>query len=135
MGRCLEWLSRAACAERDPNLYTVEPEMTNQANAVAAQARATIARELCRGCPVAAECARDALKNEAGGTIRAGVYVPEHSLKKRMIERELAHLALALISGNTITADALDLDVSTGEVRWGGRAYPAPAVGMGAPRG
>lgn len=122
MTKRIDWLSQAACGDRDPAIYTTDPAPGGNRYTVGAKAstRIRFAREACRGCPVAAECARDALDDEAGGTIRGGIYIPEAWHRQRG-ERPLATLALGLIAGGTITADDLEIDTAAGVVRWGGR--------------
>lgn len=59
----LDWLSRAACATADPELF-----FTSEAEPLAAaQAREARAKAICASCPVAADCFRHARAVSAVG--------------------------------------------------------------------
>lgn len=83
-----DWAARAKCAGRDPADYELEPlhggtrESINR-NQLLKQARA---HDLCLGCPVIAECAKDALETKAHGMVRGGVWVSASHGEKDIAE-------------------------------------------------
>lgn len=100
-----DWRYSAKCAGDDPGKY--ELDMNRK---IDKQARA---RDLCRGCLVVKECAREALHPLAVGTVRAGVWITGAAGSNYRRLRPARH-ALKLIATGTITADEVhehvDLD-------------------------
>lgn len=139
----VEWLERAQCRGRDPELYSLDSKMYRD---IDRQARA---RWLCRGCPVMQQCAADALEPLAYGTVRAGVWIPIATSNQKGIGRHgwsLIRDGLKAIALGRTDADALALDAypgrpeiipGAGEV-WGATARQGGATAPGrggGPRG
>ncbi|HAT1133941.1 TPA: WhiB family transcriptional regulator [Corynebacterium striatum] len=85
-----EWRYVAKCAGDDVNTYDLESRRI-------IKDKAAVARELCAGCPVKAECAADALRFDAWGTVRAGIWLPNSQLmdfQKREYLNVLKHVAM-----------------------------------------
>ena len=59
------WRDRAKCRGRNPRYWDLAGRTHLDAE--------TAARTICRGCPVIAECALDAIDHGDAGVIRAGV--------------------------------------------------------------
>lgn len=87
----------AKCAGDDPAKYELAPLTGGTKSGIAAQVRNrfAIARALCHGCPVIAECARDALENNLLGMVRGGVWVAAGPGEKRPTARSEFQLRLA----------------------------------------
>ncbi|MFS0078241.1 WhiB family transcriptional regulator [Corynebacterium striatum] len=68
----LEWTECAKCKSMPPDNFDLAPER------ISAQRKADKAKKLCAGCPVKSECATDALRYDAWGTVRAGVWLPDY---------------------------------------------------------
>jgi len=105
----VSWRVDALCRNADPNLYDVDWIGETWGIRSAAR-RDEYAKQMCAGCPVIRECARDALEHVdmgfvAGcgrgepdvvgtmGVIRGGVAVGRHGLLSRRLRR------LALVAG------------------------------------
>ncbi|MBA4504225.1 WhiB family transcriptional regulator [Corynebacterium sanguinis] len=89
-----EWLLRAKCRSLDPELF----DLSNVRDIKGSEyhSRDAIAEQLCYGCPVIRECARDAMDPLAVGTVRAGVWIPvvsESGMHARRHARRLAEIA------------------------------------------
>lgn len=67
----ITWHRRALCVGLDPKLFDARMDCNGWFEPEQVRADA-----LCRGCPVKRECAREALKDNARGVIRAGVAIP-----------------------------------------------------------
>lgn len=85
-----EWVTRAKCRTRPATDWDTLPK---EFQASDPHARA---RELCAGCPVFRECARDAVDYPAWGTVRAAVALPD--LNSRAETRRAAATALARVA-------------------------------------
>lgn len=92
------WRYSAKCAGDDPTRYELDMHRN-----IDKQARA---RDLCRGCLVLKECAREALDPLAIGTVRAGVWITGAAGNNYRRLRP-ARQALKLIATGTITADQI----------------------------
>lgn len=96
-----DWRDRAKCVGDNPSDY----ELDNRYNMTESD-KGQRARDLCRGCKVIQECADEALKPTAVGTVRAGVWITGvvgSNWKKLLPARE----QLKLISTGMITADEI----------------------------
>lgn len=94
------WMRRAACRGGDPTDWDTDRwEAHARGNIVRALDRDMAVAELCADCPVAAQCAADALAlpDTAAGVVRAGVPLPNYprSRSRRQLD------ALAAIAGGT----------------------------------
>lgn len=92
-----EWLEQAKCRTMNPDDFDLGNLLDKgvDGNDVA-QVRAERAMSLCEGCPVIAECARDALVPLSVGLVRAGVYVPvttEGSKRAQVARDQLMEMA------------------------------------------
>ena len=138
----IEWLERAQCRGRDPELYSLDSKLYRD---IDRQARA---RWLCRGCPVMQQCAADALEPLAYGTVRAGVWLPIATSTSGLTPRgwSLIRDGLKAIALGRTDADALALDAVPGRpevIPGDGRVWGAtppeggatPPWGGGGPRG
>lgn len=79
-----EWTRRALCVGRDPRAYELDDYRGD---------KELYARGACAGCPVIEECAADALAPLAVGTVRAGVWIPSESSRRRAARRQLMDAA------------------------------------------
>ena len=77
----MSWQDRAACAR-----HRLDPEPPYGAGAGLLIHR--YAAAYCAGCPVLAECARDALAHRDIGVVRAGVYCAPNGVSQRVHVRE-----------------------------------------------
>lgn len=102
------WYDRAACSGDDPDRY----ETPMSIGTAWGRGRREVVREaleagsLCDGCPVIRECARDAVRCDDSGTIRAGIPVPDKSRpsSRHLLARTRA--ALLLVANGAAPADA-----------------------------
>lgn len=69
-----EWTLRAKCRGMAVERF----ELTR----VAHMDRAAVAKRLCRGCPVMAECALDTIRRGNSGLVRAGIDFPGNALRR-----------------------------------------------------
>lgn len=104
-----DWITRAQCCDMDPNDF--DPPHHINDNDI--ERRWDYAAGLCSGCPVIAECARDALEQHDGEIIRAGVPLPQ---PRGNASYKRAAAALRLIARGTplpiVTARAVSTPVS-----------------------
>ncbi len=63
-----DWLKSAGCAEKDPNLFSVNERMSYEEN----KANLEAGIEICMDCPVFVECWEDATPSDQYHTVRAG---------------------------------------------------------------
>lgn len=69
--RDVDWRQLGACKGCDPDMWVTPPKEV-KGNEAAIEL-AAVAMSICRTCPVAMDCARDAKEKGAAGQIRAGV--------------------------------------------------------------
>ena len=62
------WTEDAKCTSLHPELFDLERERSTH------ESKRRVARQLCGGCPVIAECARDVLEHDSYGLVRAGLW-------------------------------------------------------------
>lgn len=81
------WGGRAACAGRT----SPDPTFPDLHGAY----RRVLAYEYCKGCPVMAQCAADAVEQRDEGIVRGGVFIPLHnnSTMYRAARRSLRYVA------------------------------------------
>ncbi|MFW9221545.1 WhiB family transcriptional regulator [Corynebacterium striatum] len=72
-----DWRQRAKCLDMDPCLFDTQPTKRLAATYGDSATGADIARSLCEGCPVIRECAVEAMRPLAWGTVRAGVWISD----------------------------------------------------------
>ena len=60
------WHLKAKCRNQPPELYDL--------SRVSKLQKQHQARQLCKGCPVLADCAKDVLENDSYGMVRAGLW-------------------------------------------------------------
>lgn len=85
-----EWTVRAKCRDSAGEQWDTEPKEFNRDDPHAR------ARELCAGCAVVRECARDAVDYPAWGTVRGGVALPD--MNSRATTRRAAAVVLARVA-------------------------------------
>lgn len=71
------WITRAQCRDMDWDDFDIPRKMNGDTQEQSLRRRWAYAGELCRGCPVVDECARDALEQRDAEIIRAGVPIPQ----------------------------------------------------------
>lgn len=62
------WAEDAKCRSLHPDVFDLEGYK------MPLEAKRSMARRLCEGCPVIAECAKDVLKRDSFGLVRAGLW-------------------------------------------------------------
>lgn len=63
-----DWTEDAKCGSLHPDIFDFEGEKCP------VDYKRYMARKLCEGCPVMAECARDVLEHDSYGLVRAGLW-------------------------------------------------------------
>ncbi|WP_370876330.1 WhiB family transcriptional regulator [Corynebacterium striatum] len=90
-----EWRRQAKCLGMDPHLFDIQPTKRVAEVYGDSATGADIARSLCEGCPVIRECAVEAMRPLAWGTVRAGVWISDfkgaNATKLREQLREVAY--------------------------------------------
>lgn len=64
------WTEDAKCSSLHPDAFDLEGDRGTR------ESKRMTARQLCEGCPVIAECARDVLEHDSYGLVRAGLWTP-----------------------------------------------------------
>lgn len=62
------WAEDAKCRSLPPDVFDLQGDKRPL------EAKRSLARRLCEGCPVIAECAEDVLKRDSFGLVRAGLW-------------------------------------------------------------
>lgn len=69
------WQFKAKCRNQPPELYDLTRSTKGRSRAsVTKEQKKHQARQLCEGCPVLADCAKDVLENDSYGLVRAGLW-------------------------------------------------------------
>lgn len=77
----LPWADRAACSGHDPELWFCDSISADTASAL--RRREQVAKTICGGCPVAAECLADALARDD----RYGIWGGYSAAERRILAR------------------------------------------------
>lgn len=103
-----EWLGRAACRGRDTGRWDTPHGLPRHfVNGRRAEVAAVLsAGRVCDGCPVAAECAADALRCHDHTVIRAGIPLPDREADGGRGVLARCRAALALVSAGAAPAQA-----------------------------
>lgn len=72
-----EWRQQAKCLGMDPHLFDIQTAKRVAEVYGDSTTGDDVARTLCEGCPVIRECAVEAMKPLAWGTVRAGVWISD----------------------------------------------------------
>lgn len=64
------WTERSKCGSMHPDIFDFDGEKCS------VEYKRYMARKLCEGCPVIAECAEDVLRHDSYGLVRAGLWSP-----------------------------------------------------------
>lgn len=98
-----QWYDRAKCAGKDPEAYTVPKSIGRVWSAGGGPSlnRVTERAGKCDGCPVARECARDALDTDDNGMIRGGIQVPSDDTSALHAVRVAALGALSAVANGS----------------------------------
>lgn len=90
-----DWRQQAKCLGMDPHLFETQTDKRLADIYGDSTTGNEIARSLCEGCPVIRECAVEAMKPIAWGTVRAGVWISDYkgttAAKLREQLREVAY--------------------------------------------
>lgn len=106
------WYQRAECQDDDPDLFNVSNGAhtvweTGDRRGHLRRTFATAAR--CDRCPVAADCAQDAVLTKDHGMIRGGIPVPVRGLTTRTPMHEWARIGLLMVAGGIDPATAREI--------------------------
>lgn len=100
-----QWWQDAQCAGDDPERYETAPDHAYKVcNDVQLMAEWIGQGAVCDGCPVIAECARDALERRDAGVVRGGIPCPPNTVGGANLAA--VRSALAAIAEGTAAADA-----------------------------
>lgn len=91
----IEWMRRAKCQHMNPIAFDYHEKLAGSTPSDAVHAAYAAAAELCNGCPVMRECARDALDQQDVEVVRGGVPIPSRGRRR---DTQRARLALAHIA-------------------------------------
>lgn len=88
------WAEGAKCISLHPDAFDLEGDRGTR------ESKRMIARKLCEGCPVIAECAQDVLEHDSYGLVRAGLWThgwmcggPSNRSRKPALVKELQFIA------------------------------------------
>lgn len=89
------WAEDAKCRSLPPDIFDLQGDKRPL------EAKRSMARRLCEGCPVIAECAEDVLKRDSFGLVRAGLWTTgwmcggpaNHGGKRGALVKELQYIA------------------------------------------
>lgn len=89
-----QWWHRARCAGDDPERYEITPDHAFKVCLDIAAMGAWVGQgSVCDGCPVIAECARDALNRKDAGVVRGGIPCPPNTVGSGNLKAVRAALA------------------------------------------
>ncbi|MGC3903939.1 WhiB family transcriptional regulator [Corynebacterium variabile] len=100
-----QWWQDAQCAGDDPERYETAPDHAySTCNDVRRMAEWIGHGAVCDGCPVIAECARDALDRRDAGVVRGGIPCPPNTVGAGNLAAARAALATVAETGDAAAA-------------------------------
>lgn len=78
-----DWRNQAACANHDPELFFMDRHGTGRPPSSGERSRVTAAKNICRRCPVAAECLAWAYRTGDDWAVLGGTTPEERRLIRR----------------------------------------------------